>query len=173
MRIKLFIALAIILLLLSSITVYSQTSKDLNFSVRLSVAVNGDENLQTLVKKYLTQELNSIGDVKVVKNSYSQWILGVIAHEIKTFAGYKTGVALSGVVIKTPDNSPLILDKDNDEMYTALSAGINGCEAHWLQVGSNQDIEKICKNIVEGFNNDHLEKDRKFAQRVCEISRLR
>ncbi len=50
------------------------------------------------MSSYLNRELRSRNDVEIVEND-PEWIIYMVAVELKTVGGYKSGVAISTVIV--------------------------------------------------------------------------
>ncbi|MBI4379854.1 MAG: hypothetical protein HY574_01490 [candidate division NC10 bacterium] len=91
--------------------------------------------------------------------------------ELKTVGGYKSGVALSTVIISPFNNQ--ILDgffqqefKDTAlEMISGLSWYLN----HWLSIGSTDKLQDLCNEVIAHFDTEYLEKSRKSFRQMKEL----
>ncbi len=57
------------------------------------VNFSAPDNIKGSVSRYLNRELRSLNDVEIVENG-PEWIIYMVAVELKTVGGYKSGVAI-------------------------------------------------------------------------------
>jgi len=166
--------------------------------VRLDIAAN--EEIKNEVYSYLSRELRSLGDAKLVEDN-PDWTIKVIALQIKTKAGYKSGITLSVVITKRLSEQAILKegleaarqekllldelisepDSRNSESLLSMAsfwhnrleylANLNTIHAHWLMVGDTKDLQHLCQGIVADFDAEHLKTDRKMWQMVQEVVR--
>lgn len=126
------------------ITATSQEQPDPRFHVRVSVSAN--ENIKGLITSYINRELRGLRDVEIVYKN-PRWLLQVVALEISTKGGYKSGVALSIVVLEQFDNSSLkslMRETYEKDWVVAVTSNLYSLPNHWLRVGSEDDLRSIC-----------------------------
>jgi len=140
---------------------------DLQFSAKVKVAISAAENLKGPVSSYLNRELRSLNDVEIVDDN-SEWNINVIAMDLQTIGGYKSGVALSAVIFDSFDNK-LLLDwfqPKFKEIGANLTSGLSYHPDLLLKVGSADHLQELCKAIVVDFDAQILEKYRKEFRRM-------
>jgi hypothetical protein len=142
-----------------------------DYSFRVAVIVSAKGNIKNLITSYVTRELRSLSDVVIVENN-PQWVLAIVAFELRTKGGEKTGVAFSTVVLEPFNNNMLktLLQEKYKDSGFSLTSNLYKFQAQWLQVGSESDIRSICSGIVADFDGEHLEKRRKLFQQIKELS---
>lgn len=151
---------------LDDVTATSQHSAEHRF--RVQVGVTADENIKGLITSYINRELRSLRDVEIVDKD-PRWLLEVIAVEISTKGGYKSGVALSIVVLEKFDNSylkSLMRETYEKDLVVLLTSNLYAVLNHWLRVGSHDDLRSICDGIVADFDTKHLEESRRSLRRL-------
>jgi hypothetical protein len=143
----------------------SQTSKS---TFRVKLEISGNDNIKTEVSSYLSRELRALNDVVLVDDN-PHYLISIVAVEVPSLSGYKTGVNLSVVVLKIfpnkwldiwimklPDASKKgILDYTSNLYYFIDHSTIGG---------SSDDLQSMCKKIVATFDNETLEEIQKNNQ---------
>ena len=161
-----------IAVLIASVLLFSPASGiAADYSLRVAVNVSAKGNIKNLITSYVTRELRSLSDVVIVENN-PQWELNIVAVEIRTKGGKKTGVAFSTVVLEPFNNQMLttMIQEKYKDIGSSLTSNLYEFQAQWLQVGSESDIRSICSGIVADFDGEHLEKRRKLYQQFKELS---
>jgi len=163
--------LILIALMLVVTAVSSVAAQDLpKFKARVKVSVSADENIKGTVTSYINRELRSLQDVEIVDRD-PEWELQILAMEISTKGGYKTGIVLS-VVILSKFSNQFLLDRVADsykEIVGNLTSSLYYYPDHWLRVGSNEDLKSLCNGIVADFDTRYLEESRKMHRQLMEI----
>jgi len=139
------------------------------FSTRVSLVVTAKENIKDLIESYMGRELRTFRDV-VVTNNAPEWKICVVAVELRSRAGYKTGIAFS-VVISEPFNNELVVDMWQQEfrdLGSLLTTGLSVYEGHWLTLGSTEDVEGLCEGIIADFDSEYLNPARERYQKHME-----
>jgi hypothetical protein len=128
----------------------------------VKVTVSGDEGVKSSVSSYLKRELRSLLDVDIVDDRYVLE-LSVIAMGIELAGFYKSGIAVSTVILTPFDACPSAgaqAPKLKQGSRLATSQTFLYPE-QWLNIVSPNDLEKLCKDIVVKFDNKFLEGLRK------------
>jgi hypothetical protein len=136
-------------------------SIEIEFNARVTVEVSATENIKGLIHSFLTRELRSLEDVLIVDED-PDYKLEVAAVELTSNKGQKTGVALS-ILILMPFDSELftpLLEAKYKESSELITTNLYNLNKHWLRVGSDDDLRKICQKIVADFDSQHLESSR-------------
>ncbi len=157
--------------------------------VRLSIAAN--EEIKNEVYSYLSRELRSLGDVKLVEDE-PDWNIQVVAMQIKNKLRYETGVAFSVVIEKRGNVTgklllivPHVFQISSEEWeklketkhytytgletaFTKLTYGLTDIRAHWLRIGGTEDVQRLCQGIVADFDAEHLKTEREMWQKFWE-----
>lgn len=147
---------------------FSAHAADTNW--RVKVTVSASESIKDSVSSYLNRELRSLNDVEVV-NDNPDWEISVVAMELKTVGGYKNGIALSTVIV-TPFNNQSLSGFFQPKFKTTglqMTSGLSWYPDQWLNVGSADDLQKQCKDIITNFDVTTLEESRKSLQKVKEL----
>lgn len=150
------------------ITATSQEQPDPRF--RVQVSVSADENIKGLITSYINRELRGLRDVEIVYKN-PKWLLQVVALETSTKGGYKSGVALSIVVLEKFDNGLLksrIHETDQKDLVDSVTSNLYSVPYHGLRVGSEDDLRSICDGIVADFDTKHLEEARRLFEEYRE-----
>jgi len=156
--------------LFSSTSLAADSTKML-FSGKVKVDVTAPENIKALVTSYLNRELRSLSDVELVAEN-AEWEVHVLVMEPKLISGSKIGIALSTVVIQRFDNRLLgsFFEPKHKDFGLSLTSGLSWFSDNWLNLGSVDDLQTICKAIIALFDTKYLEEDRRS---VREINRKR
>lgn len=153
------------------------------YSTTVKLAIQAEDEIKNEVYSYLSREVRSLGDVKLVEDN-PNWIIQVVAIQVKNKLGYKTGVAFSIVIDKRPILVvPLLLQLfkyasgispqelkeakviDLEKAFTKVTDGLSDIRDHSLRVGSTEDIQRICQMIVADFDAEHVKKNREMWQK--------
>lgn len=140
------------------------------YSAKVKVQVTASDNIKGSVSSYINRELRSLGDVELVEEN-PEWIINILAMELQTVGGHKSGVAVSTVIINTFNNQ-LLSDWFQPEFKNVgiqVTSGLAWYPDQWLNVGSSDGLQKLCKGIVADFDTKYLEEDRKSFRRVREF----
>ncbi|MHC4085723.1 MAG: hypothetical protein ACYSWZ_04910 [Planctomycetota bacterium] len=175
---------ALIILILLTIMFLSTAGKEtqkttpelpkLSTSVRLQIL--GDRELKDDVRRYISTELKSLGDVKVVRDK-PEWALDIHARRIytpwtKDTLARPVGFSLSIVIL-----TPLRIDR---KILKSLSEGrINDkdCEmlvrligqTYWYpshMAWSGKDLQYLCQEAIKYFDTKLLRPDEKHLQEL-------
>ena len=159
------ILLTAVIVMILGVTSNSEEQTDHEFRVQVSVS-SKDDSFEGLVKSYINRELRSLRDVEIVYSN-PQWKLSILAMPLSLKSGYKTGLALSIVVLPKFDNQLLTwpIPEDARRFITLMTSGLYHYPGHLLYTGSNDDLRKLCDEIVADFDTDYLEKARKSLKK--------
>ena len=162
---RLFILLIAVVAFTLVITATSQEQPDPRF--RVQVSVSADENIKGLITSYINRELRGLRDVEIVYKN-PRWLLQVVALEISTKGGYKSGVALSIVVLEKFDNGLLkaLMHADQKDLVDLVTSNLYSVPDHGLRIGSEDNLRSICDGIVADFDTKHLEESRRLLRRL-------
>lgn len=142
---------------------------DLRYSAKVKVDISASDNINGVVSSYLKRELRSLTDVEIVENN-PEWIINILVVELETVGGHKNGVAISTVItsqLRSQSLSELFQPKYSD-LGLRLTSGLKKVGSHWLNIGSSNDLQNLCKEIVADFDTKHLEEDRKLHREMRE-----
>lgn len=158
-------------IILSVLMFFSAQGIAADYSIRVSVNVTAKDDINNLITSYVTRELRSISDVVIVDTN-PEWVLSIVAFEVKSKVGEKTGVAFSTVVLEPFNNEILtrMLQEKFKDIGLIITSNLNVFHTQWLQIGSDSDVRSICSKIVADFDGEHLEKQRKLNQQFKELS---
>lgn len=143
---------------------------------RIKLSVSADESIRGEIVSYVSRELRSLGDVIISDDDpYLVWL--VVATEIRSKAGEKTGIVFSSVVLLPYPMEELY---SHLELYECPKSAINwtkkiftsfdllDIEGHWVIVGSPKNIKGLCQSLAADFDHDHLESRRKTRQIISD-----
>ncbi len=145
--------------------------KTQSFSGRVGVYVSANENIKGEIESYISRELRSLGDI-IVTDSNPRWILNIVAMELLTKGGYKSGVVLSVIILEPFDNGlvkTLLVDKTDRQMCVLLTSNLYYYpKGHWLRVGAPGDLRNLCNGIVADFDTEYLKPARNLWQKIVD-----
>lgn len=161
---------ALCLIAVFGLTAHAADTSNLRFSARVKVTVSAPDNIKGAVSSYLNRELRSLNDVELV-DTKPEWEINVLAMELKTVGGYKSGVVLSTVIINSFDNQMLsvFFQPNLKDIGLYMTSSLSWYPDHWMNVGSTDDLQRLCKDIVADFDTKHLEESRKSFRRAKEF----
>lgn len=127
-----------------------------------------EKSIRNLVASYISRELRSIPDVRVVEHSPA-WEIFIAIHEPKTNHGEKLGLFFSVVIIQPFVFDALLIDmlpENRKDVGLLLTKNLSEFHAHRILTGSWDDIPNICSRIVASFDQDQLEYVRKAREEL-------
>ncbi len=141
-------------------------------SFRVGFVVEAEDSIKGRIESYISRELRSLGDVIQSKENYD-YFLSIIALKLRTESGYDTGVALSITIVSKFENKHMsfILEdlKDEDKSIAMeFTSNLYYYPYHWLQKGSNEDLQSMCKDIVADFDIKFLQSYRDIYQIILD-----
>jgi len=147
-------------------------AKDQQFTARVKVIVSAKENIKSSLTSYLNRELRSLNDVELVETD-PEWELNVLAVELKTTGGYKSGVALSVVIISPFINQMLsgFFQEQFEDAGLKMTSDLYLYPDHWLNVGPADKLQDLCKDVIATFDTKHLEEGRKSFRLLQKIQK--
>lgn len=140
------------------------------YSARVCVEISADNDLKTLVTSYVNRELRSLGDVTIT-DERTDWTIAIVAIKPKTVHGVTAGVALSTVMKQAYDPAVvqlLLAGHKNKDFITEQLKFLYWDPHHVLNVGAEEDLQDICKELVAKFDMDCLEPARKIHREVTD-----
>jgi hypothetical protein len=145
-----------------SVEAYSADTSTMNFIARVKVTVTASDDVMGTVSSYMKRELLSLNDVELVDDN-PEWEINVMALELRTVGGYKTGVAVSTVIINHYNNQLLsgFFQQKFKDTGLQMTSQLYLHPEQRLNIGSPDDLYKICRDIVGDFDTKYLEKSRK------------
>lgn len=158
------------------------------FSTTVQLSIAAPYEIKNLVHSYLSRELRSLGDIKLVEND-PEWIIDIIACQVKDRTGYVGGVMFSVVIEKryrmpvellmSTVRSAFRITSDDwnklketrqylEEAFTEIDTACNFKDLvhHKLRTGNSRDMQSICQEIVADFDAEHLNKQRETFLRI-------
>lgn len=194
-----FIPIVIILLVMETTKYSADTQKDtpeipeLQFDVHVEISCD-DNNTKSLIESYTKRELRSLGDVELVDRKDATWILSLVAipHTSKT-TGNKTGKTSIAImrlyqftceseiymgIFKFVESYDKVKLKDFSEdafsKMWEISNDIAPTVYNYPDLAlivniEDNDLHKICKEIVAKFDVKDLEPGRERHQRLENI----
>ncbi len=155
------------IIVLSMAVLIIGNAQDVRYDV--GIHVFSDENeVGEKVKALLTEELQKIGDINVVDPTWSTYKLSVIAIETKTkdrqektgdiavVCSILTAYDNSRVVSLIPEDMPELRKKVHEETKYLYQEPVMG-----LYNDDAANIRTICRNIIEQFNMNVLNEQRR------------
>lgn len=147
------------------------------FSARVELSVSSSEQITGEGTSYLSRELRSLPDVTIVEQD-PDWLMSVVALEVKTKGGYTAGVAISIVILKPYKTAPLKvvvgpLTPDKEKLVDMATTDLYSYQGQWLRTGASSELKELCQGIIADFDSKHLDKDRKFHQEMIDIFKKR
>jgi len=160
--------------------------KSLKHSTTVGLDISAHDEIKNQVYSYISRELRSLGDVKLVEND-PNWTIQVVAMQIENKLKAKTGVAVSVVIIKrryvvktlllmvenvfqiSPQELMEKKSVDLEKAFKNLTDGLKDIRGHSLRVGSTEDMQSICQQIVADFDAEHLKQDREEFKRMLDF----
>ncbi len=141
----------------------------LEYSADVKLVVSGEGTTRDLVQSYLGRELRSLKDVRLVE-SQPNYLLSVVTMDIHNKGGQKTGIVISVVALSTVDRSNVTntLQVKDRAIGRWITENLYGFETHRIQVGAQEEMQKICAEIVALFDSEILEQNRKFVRKSNE-----
>jgi len=142
------------------------------FSSKVFISVSGEDNIKDEVESYISQELISLGDI-IVTDKEPDWIIEIIAIEVKTKSGPKSGVDLSIVLLK-PFNNQIIVNlvsKESKEWVSSQTSDLYRISRHWIEIGAPEDLRSICNDIVADFNSHYIQPARDLWQKTIDYQK--
>lgn len=136
-------------------------SADNALEFRVKLNVHCDESIANPIKNYLSEELQSLGDVIQSKDNY-RYDITVIGGKLKNTGGDGGGVVLS-VNIHTKFDNQHFSYMFKDEFVKegmSLTNGLYYYPTHWVRSGSIHDLQSICRRIIADFDSQILQKQR-------------
>jgi hypothetical protein len=134
----------------------------------VKVSVSADNNIKGQVESYIKRELRSLQDVTLVDEG-ADWELSILAMEISTKDGYKSGVVISAVILRLFDNQMIsvMLQEKYRELGINLTNNLYWYSGHWLRAGSNDKLRSLCVELIAHFDSEELEVGRKLHREVA------
>ncbi len=133
--------------------------------IRVQVLVQADTGIQSSIENQLRQGLRGLEDVVLVSEK-PDFEIRVIAMESMTTEKEKTGIALATVFLRPYIRSgipEIISSRCKEDPTPGRTTGTlqnsQIYKDHLLQIGTSDDIEQICKDIVFNFKANILEAD--------------
>lgn len=157
-------ALLTCFVVLATFSSHAADTKSLRFSTKVKVSISAPDNIKGSVSSYLNRELRSLNDVEIVGND-PEWIIYMVAVELKTVGGYKSGVAISTVIVQPFDNQllPGLFQPKFKDIGLELTSGLAWYSGGWLSVSpqitcrtcarkpSLNSIRSIWRRVVSRF----------------------
>jgi len=165
--------LAMIILLFAVLLSYTSSAPlegnlPAKFTAKVQLRVSGSDNIKGEALSYLSRELRLLNDIVLVDEG-ADWILSIIAMEISTTGGYKSGITVSVVVMQPLDNEALAeifeLNSEKIKFFKELTSGFYSFEDHWIHTCGSDQLRATCRKIVADFDGNHLENAKKFQEK--------
>jgi len=165
-----FLLPTIILIFLFGDVARAESGNANQFFVKVKVSVSADENIKGQVESYIKRELRSLQDVTLVDEG-ADWELSILALEVSTKGGYKSGVIISAVILYPFKNQMVseMFQEKYKEFGTNLTKGLYWGPFHWLRTTSNDKLRSLCVELIADFDSEKLEESRKQHREIMKI----
>lgn len=134
--------------------------------IRLTAGEDDDGKvLQNNAISYLSREIRALGDVRVT-DTRPEWEMALIILRPKV-NGTEVGYSISYVLTRHsyPDYLVDHISKQNPKLRPVLNIYLKDVctiEDHQLSIVPNDGLEAACKELVAGFDTEHIAPQRKF-----------
>jgi len=169
-----FLLTTIILISLFGNVARAESGSANQFHAKVQVSVSANDNIKGQVESYIKRELRSLQDVTLVDEG-ADWELSILAMEVSTKGGYKSGVIIS-VVILSPFNNQIVsgmLQEKYKELGTNLTKGLYWYPDHWLRAGPVDQLRSLCVELIADFDSQQLEESRKQHREIMKIFEIK
>ena len=146
------------------------------FEARVDFVLDVPESIENPFRRCIVQELKSLGDVTLTDRN-PQYRITVMALPNKTREEI-IGFTFSVLVTRPFDENllkPLLMSRNIGEnekrMLYVVGANYEKIEKASLLTSSPDELGSICRQIVSGFNDDLLEKDRLLWKSAWKLPR--
>lgn len=148
-------------------------SEFLQASQRVMVSVSGDASLRNDIESHIKRELQAFGDV-IVTDDVEQldWEIRIVAIKIHGQAGDVLGVAISHIINAPVRQHIETFFKSLEPRHKDFLATLVWPADHQVRVGSIDDLEQMCGDMVAEFDAEFLDKHRQTYQTHQEIMDL-
>ena len=170
-------------------------SKIPKYNTTVKLEISASEDIKNQIYSYISRELRSLGDVEIVENN-PEWIIDIVALQVKDKNSYDRGVAFSIVIekgykidvnillsvvkdafkINSDDWEKLKKRKNLEEIFTVIitNGGNRDLLArdlvdHSLRIDNTENINNLCKEIVADFDAEYLKKERDMWQKISNM----
>ncbi|MBN1830669.1 MAG: hypothetical protein JW896_01000 [Deltaproteobacteria bacterium] len=136
-------------------------SADNALEFRVKLNVHGDESIASPIKRYLSEEIQSLNDV-IQSNDHYRYNITVIGGKLKNTGGDGAGVVLSVNIHTKFDNQHFsyMFKEEFVKEGMSLTNGLFYYPKHWVRSGSIHDLPSICRRIIADFDSQILQKQR-------------
>lgn len=165
-----FLIFPAIVLIISGNPARADLGNARQFSAKVQVSISADESIKSQVDSYIKRELRSLQDVTLVDEG-ADWELNIIAMEVSTKAGYKSGIVLSVIIISPFKNqivSEMFQEKYKDFGAT-LTKDLYRHPDHWLRAGPNDQLRSLCVELIADFDSKIIEEVRRQYREIIKI----
>ena len=155
----------ITLLILPSFA-YTQQSDFPKFKVNL--VLTADEDISAKISSFIKGEFRSLGDVKIDETA-PKWEIHIIATKVRTTQKIVMGIVFSVVVVQVFDSDSLLEHVYPDRRLLVRIKILNLKKIFKNQsvyMGTEDDLKRICEDIVANFDSNQLEPIRKLRSRI-------
>lgn len=137
---------------------------------RVLLQVKGDESIESRIKSYLSRELRALGDVIQSKDNY-KYDITVLGAKLENKGGDGVGVVISVNILTKFNNQHFsyMFKEEFAKDCITLTNGLYYYPKHWVRVGSDHDLQSICRGIIADFNSQILQKQRDELQEYIDL----
>jgi hypothetical protein len=131
---------------------------------RVQVKVSGDEGLRRQVTSCLAHALSKLPDVMMAED-LPDYRLRVIAMKVVTESRKNVGLSFSVLVTAPYTNrveslAQAYVSSESRPYVVSTLTGAEEIVSHWIQTGSAEDVEGVCRSIVASFDEEAQKKSR-------------
>ena len=132
----------------------------------ITITISAEPRIKNTVLSSIENEIKKIPDLKIASNK-KQWVVDII-----TFRSGAKDISCS-ITIRERLRNDVILQSTNSEargMIEGLTSEVYYYNAHWIESGSMDEIEKISSGIISKFDSHFLEKRRRAYKSLKKLT---
>ena len=131
---------------------------------KVGMNINADSDLEARIKSYISRELRSLVDVRILADN-PDYEINIIAIKLRTTFWNRAGVAVSTNFVKyiwVNESAGVLPDPISEATKeTGTQRKLCVLKKHIMNVGAYKNLKTICSEIVAKFDIDVLEPHRK------------
>ena len=136
--------------------------------VRVQVKVSADDDVRTVVRKCLEDELRAVPGAQLT-DAAPEFTISVIALKVVNQSKRNVGTTFSVVLTSstTEQVRPFVdahIAPDAREQLMRMLAGSVTPLAHWVETAAASDVPRVCHSIVQSFTTEVAKHRAKVAQ---------
>lgn len=150
-------------------------------STSVELLIQGDKTLEYAIRNYISTELQSLGDVKVVRDK-PEWYLDIQANKIFTPCNQKPPARPVGFILSIAILRPARIDRETLQIVLDGKISEKDCKAlrgyigqtywyvsHMAWIGT--DLQSLCQEAIKYFDTKHLRPDIESIREEHEAAR--